>query len=72
MNIKWLKIKEIILVYIIEFISYFLITIIILSSLGVWLPLSNDKAQFDKISNKAWKASELIKVSFSEQLQYHD
>lgn len=78
MNINWRKIKEIIL-DVIEFIAYFLITIIILSSLGVWLPFANDKAQLDNISDKTWNdlpwnlitySIAIVMVSFIDRLRY--
>jgi len=78
MKINWRKIKEVIF-DVIEFIIYFLITIIILSSLGVWLPFANDKAQLDKISDKTWDdlpwnlitySIAIVMVSFIDRLRY--
>jgi len=78
MTINWRKIKEAIL-NVIEFVTYFVITVIILSSLGVWLPFANDKAQLDKISDKTWTdlpwnlitySIAIVMVSFVDRLRY--
>lgn len=78
MNINWRKVKENTF-NVIEFIAYFLITIIVLSSLGVWLPFANDKAQIDTISEKTWNdlpwnlitySIAIVMVSFIDRLRY--
>lgn len=38
----------------IEFAGYFFITIVLLSSIGVWMPFAIDLAQSDKIQEKTW------------------
>lgn len=53
MKVDWKKIFEAIWRFI-EFTAYFIITVAILSSLGVWLPFAIEKAQTDTITDKTW------------------
>lgn len=54
MNIEGKKIFEAFWKFF-EFTAYFIITVVALSSLGVWLPFSIEKAQSDFISDGTWK-----------------
>lgn len=67
------------LLEVIEFIFYFLITIVALCSLGVWLPFAADKAQSDVISKKSLTALPwnlitysvaIVMISFIDRLRY--
>jgi hypothetical protein len=78
MKINWKILKEQ-TIDVIYFIIYFVITIVILSSLGVWLPFASDKAQLDSISCKTWHslpwnlityAVAIVMVSIIDRLRY--
>lgn len=47
--------KKIISVNFWENVLYFLITVLFLSSLGVWLPFLVDKSTFDNVQDQTWK-----------------
>ncbi|SIT81974.1 hypothetical protein [Pontibacter indicus] len=58
---------------------YFAITIMLLSSLGVWLPFAFDKAQYDCIQESTWNglpwnlitySIALVMVAFIDRIRY--
>lgn len=48
-----------------RFTLYFLITIVGLSSIGVWIPFLNDKANFDSITKETWNGLPLNLITYS-------
>ncbi len=48
-----------------RFMLYFIITIVGLSSIGVWIPLLNDKATVDSITESTWSGLPLNLITYS-------